>query len=56
MNIRETGSQMIDLLQDLDELLQTESNFLLGRWIADAKSCGTTEEVFNYEFLFINEK
>lgn len=37
--------KMIDLLQDLDELLQTEKKFLLGKWIADAKSWGTTEGV-----------
>lgn len=36
---------MIDLLQDLDELLQTGSKFLLGKWIADAKSWGLTEGV-----------
>jgi alpha-N-acetylglucosaminidase len=37
--------KMIDLLQDLDELLQTGSKFLLGKWIADAKSWGLTEGV-----------
>jgi alpha-N-acetylglucosaminidase len=37
---------MIDLLQDLDELLQTGSKFLLGKWITDAKSWGMTEGVF----------
>ncbi len=36
---------MIDLLQDLDELLQTDQKFLLGKWIADAKSWGVTEGV-----------
>lgn len=37
--------KMINLLQDLDELLQTGKKFLLGKWIADAKSWGTTEGV-----------
>ncbi len=36
---------MINLLQDLDELIQTGKKFLLGKWIADAKSWGTTEGV-----------
>ena len=42
---RDTAGKMIDLLQDLDELLQTGSKFLLGKWIADAKSWGKTEGV-----------
>lgn len=36
---------MIDLLQDLDNLLQTGPKFLLGKWISDAKSWGVTEGV-----------
>lgn len=43
---REISRNMIDLLQDLDELLQTGSKFLLGKWIADAKSWAITEGVF----------
>lgn len=39
---------MIDLLQDLDDLLQTGPKFLLGKWIADARSWGTTEEVVKH--------
>ncbi len=42
---------MIDLLQDLDGLLQTEPKFLLGKWIAEAKSWGITEEVCQTNYL-----
>lgn len=38
---------MVDLLQDLDDMLQTGFKFLLGKWIASAKSWGMTEEVGN---------
>ena len=44
---------MIDLLQDLDELLQSGSKFLLGKWIADARSWGTTEGVRNSYYLSV---
>jgi len=35
-------SQVTGLLRDLDELVATREEFLLGRWIADAKRWGTT--------------
>ncbi|WP_262709597.1 alpha-N-acetylglucosaminidase [Anseongella ginsenosidimutans] len=38
------GKQFIALLDDLDQLLGTRSEFLLGRWIADARSWGLNEE------------
>ncbi|XP_046631090.1 alpha-N-acetylglucosaminidase-like isoform X2 [Daphnia pulicaria] len=48
--------KMINLLQDLDELLQTGKKFLLGKWIADAKSWGTTEgEKLQYEWNARNQ-
>ncbi len=31
---------MIDLMSDIDELLRTQSSFLLGKWISDARSLG----------------
>lgn len=44
-NYRNVARNMIDLLEDLDLLLQTEEKFLLGKWIADAKSLAVTEGV-----------
>ncbi|XP_045023592.1 alpha-N-acetylglucosaminidase-like isoform X2 [Daphnia magna] len=54
--IGEVGHNMIDLLQDLDDLLQTGPKFLLGKWIADARSWGTTEkEKLQYEWNARNQ-
>lgn len=35
--------RVLDLLDDLDTLVGTREEFLLGRWIADAKRWGTTD-------------
>jgi alpha-N-acetylglucosaminidase len=35
---------MLDLLGDLDAVLATRKEFLLGVWLADARRCGTTPE------------
>jgi len=41
----------LQLIRDLDLLLETDKHFLLGKWIADARSWGTTEaEKDLYEF------
>ncbi|MBP1641033.1 MAG: alpha-N-acetylglucosaminidase [Bacteroidetes bacterium] len=37
------SKQYIELIDDMDKLLATRTDFLLGKWIADARSCGTTE-------------
>lgn len=36
-------ARFLDLIDDFDRLLGTRSTFLLGKWIADARSWGTTE-------------
>ena len=38
------SSEFIDLIDDMDRLLATRKDFLLGPWIADARSWGETEE------------
>jgi len=44
-------SQFLDLIDDLEKLLATHSNFLLGKWINDARKWGITPEEQNlYEF------
>ncbi|MDD2305534.1 MAG: alpha-N-acetylglucosaminidase [Prolixibacteraceae bacterium] len=37
------SGEFIELIDDMDRLLATRQDFLLGTWIADARSCGTTE-------------
>lgn len=38
---RQAGTNITNLLADLDHLLSSNDRFLVGRWIADAKSWGT---------------
>ena len=47
----EASGQFLQLLNDQDRLLATESNFLLGKWINDARMLGT-----NKQQAAINEK
>jgi len=35
--------QFLELIDDMDRLLATRGDFLLGRWLSDARNCGTTE-------------
>ena len=35
--------QYLDLLDDIDKLLATRKDFLLGKWITDARRCGTSD-------------
>ena len=37
------SQQYLDLLDDIDKLLATRKDFLLGKWITDARRCGTTD-------------
>jgi len=38
------SKQFIELIDDMDKLLATRKDFLMGNWVADARSCGTTPE------------
>ena len=38
------STEFIELIDDMDKLLATRKDFLLGSWIADARSWGETEE------------
>ncbi len=42
--LHQTGQQYLELMRDLDRMLGTRREFLLGSWIDDAKRWGTTEE------------
>jgi len=54
--LHEYSLVFLDLLKDLDQILQTNENFMLGPWIESAKSNGMTEEEkLNYEFNARNQ-
>ncbi len=46
--LKETGKKMLDLFDDLDKLLATQSSFLLGKWLEDAKAFGVNKEEQKY--------
>jgi len=37
------SQQYIQLIEDLDKLLASHQDFLLGKWVAGARNCGTTK-------------
>ena len=41
---RRNSEEFLTLIDDMDKLMATNEAFLLGKWINDAKSWGTTEE------------
>ena len=43
-----TGTKMMDLIADLDVLLASNSNSLVGKWISDAKDIGINESERKY--------
>ena len=42
--VKQLGGKMLGLLRDLDELLATRREFLLGIWLADSRKFGQTPE------------
>ncbi|BAV09343.1 alpha-N-acetylglucosaminidase [Filimonas lacunae] len=38
------STAFLQLISDIDTLLATRKDFLLGKWIADARACGTTAQ------------
>ncbi len=42
-SFKKYSNQYIELIDDMDKLLATRKDFLLGKWIADARRCGTTD-------------
>jgi alpha-N-acetylglucosaminidase len=39
---RQGSRQFLELMDDMDRLLATRQDFLLGKWIKDARACGVT--------------
>ncbi|XP_077549100.1 alpha-N-acetylglucosaminidase-like isoform X1 [Haemaphysalis longicornis] len=53
---RKFAGQMMDVLLDLDTLLASDSHFLLGTWLRDARDLGTTKEESDlYEYNARNQ-
>lgn len=46
--VNETGRRMLEVLDDLETLCGTDTYFLMGKWIADARRHGTTPEEKDY--------
>jgi alpha-N-acetylglucosaminidase len=42
------GKEMIDIIHDMDALMATQSSFLLGKWIKDARAMGINATEKNY--------
>ncbi|MFV0378868.1 MAG: alpha-N-acetylglucosaminidase [Mangrovibacterium sp.] len=38
------SAEFLDLMNDMDRLLATRADFMLGPWLADARACGQTEQ------------
>lgn len=45
--LRDAGDRFLTLMADMDHLLGSRAEFLLGKWLYDARSWGTTEEERN---------
>lgn len=46
--LRTNGIKMLGLLDDIDRLLATQSSFLLGKWLSDAKAFGLDAQERKY--------
>ena len=42
------GKKMLEIINDIDELLASNKNYLVGKWIADARKFGIDEKEKNY--------
>jgi alpha-N-acetylglucosaminidase len=41
--VKEYGNRILEVVDDMDVLLATRKDFLLGKWLNDAKKCATNE-------------
>jgi len=55
--VKNAGSQMLELIQDMDKLLATDNYYLLGKWLADARDMAGSNktEADLYEFNARNQ-
>jgi len=56
-NIKTYGSQMLEIITDMEKLLASDNYYLLGKWIADARSLAGSDqtEADLYEFNARNQ-
>ena len=43
-NFKKYSGEFIELIEDMDQLLATRKDFLLGTWVEDARRCGKTDD------------
>ncbi|XP_043464932.1 alpha-N-acetylglucosaminidase [Leptopilina heterotoma] len=56
LDLKFHSSMLLELFDDLERILASHENFLLGVWLKDAKSLGTNEmEILNYEYNAKNQ-
>jgi len=48
VNFRKSRDRFLELMDDMDTLLGTNEHFLFGKWVADARRWGTTNEESDY--------
>jgi len=48
VEMKKIENRMLEVLYDVDELCGTQRAFLMGKWIADARAKGTTDEEKDY--------
>jgi len=55
--VKEAGSQMLELIEDMETLLATDNYYLLGKWISDARALAGSDktEADLYEFNARNQ-
>jgi len=55
--VKDYSSQLLEIIQDAESLLQTDNYYLLGKWIADARSLAgpNSTEADLYEFNARNQ-
>jgi alpha-N-acetylglucosaminidase len=48
---KKQSTEFLQLMDDMDQLLSTRKDFLLGKWVSDARACGITQKESDlYEF------
>jgi len=56
-DVKKVGAQLLEIIQDIDSLLATDNYYLLGKWIADARTMAGSDktEADLYEFNARNQ-
>ena len=46
--VKDTGTLMLEIIDDVDKLVGADAYFLMGKWVADARAWGATPEEKDY--------